>query len=532
MGMGPIIWTCLALTVHQNSPQVYFMPTRNVGLPISVKDKERKDVKQFILLYSADQGATWEQGDSKRPGDPNPFAFHATKDGVYWFLVQQEDLAGKPNPQDPNRVKPSKIIVVDTTLPEVTVTAERLPNGKIRAHWTASDQNPDPRSLRMDYHVGAQAEGQWTPLGITPGLEGSQDFSVPEGQTGDILVRVQMKDQAGNVGGNVAVVSATAASSTGMPSSPAEGSPIGLIPTARSESSGQANQLTSQQSQRPLLDATSGQGGIVPPLPPSGPNVPSPAPAPFNGMPIASNADRTVLPAGGLPDTPANSPTVKIVKVREVRLDFTVGKVGPSGLGNADIYVTLDKGASWKKMPGGDVPITLPPGADTHGTDSVSGSVSVQLPAEGIIYGFIVAVKSKAGLAPPPPKPGDPPEVLVELDTTAPKGQLFRPLPDARQPNTLLLAWEAKDRNLADTPITLEWAEQKDGPWNAIGEGPLPNTGQYPWRLPDHLPPRVYLRLTMRDLAGNEARAQTDKPELIDLSVPQTKIIRVEPASR
>lgn len=55
---------------------------------------------------------------------------------------------------------------------------------------------------------------------------------------------------------------------------------------------------------------------------------------------------------------PVGTPAAKIVKTREVRLDFTVNKVGPSGLGNADVYITLDKGASWKKMPG-EVPIRL-----------------------------------------------------------------------------------------------------------------------------------------------------------------------------
>jgi hypothetical protein len=87
------------------------------------------------------------------------------------------------------------------------------------------------------------------------------------------------------------------------------------------------------------------------------------------------------------------------------------------------------------------------------------------------------------------------------------------------------------DRNLAETPITLEWSEHKEGPWKPIA-ATLPNSGQYAWQLPQQMPSRVFLRLTARDQAGNEARAQTDKPELIDLSVPQTKIIRVAPALR
>jgi hypothetical protein len=528
MGMGPIIWTCLALTVHQSSMQVWHVNFRNVGLPINRKDQERNDIKEFYLLASPDKGETWEPVGTKQPGDTKPFAFIAPKDGVYWFLIQHIDRAGNRHPDNPNRAKPSQIIIVDTAPPQVKIRAERLPNGEIRARWTANDQYPDPRSLRLYYsRTSTPQEGDWTPLGAKPSLDDEYTFPVPKEVTGDIRVRVQMKDQAGNVGEDVAVVPIGAASAPNTSSAPNEGPPIGLIPTMRNDSPSQTNQLTSQQSSRPVLDPAPGPGTIVAPQPPSLPSGSVPAPAQFSGVPIAANTDRTNHVGSSLAETPSNAPAVKIVKTSQVRLDFTVGKIGPSGLGNAaEVYVSLDNGKNWQKM-SGDVPISLTPGADLHGTESVSGAVSVQLPKEAIIYGFIVAAKSKAGLAPPPPKPGDPPEVLVEWDATAPKGQLFRPLPDPSQPNALQLAWEAKDRNLAEKPITLEWAEQKDGPWNPIGEGPLPNTGQYPWRLPPQLPPRVYLRLTMRDLAGNEARAQTDKPELIDLSVPQTKIIGV-----
>jgi hypothetical protein len=241
-------------------------------------------------------------------------------------------------------------------------------------------------------------------------------------------------------------------------------------------------------------------------------------------LPAPSNAASAAAPAGALPP-------LKIVNKSLLRIDFAVAKVGPSGLGNAIVFVTRNEGAKWEPLPR-ELEIALASGADLHGSESVRGSVAVQLPAEKTIYGFIVQVKSKAGLAPPPPKDGEPPEMRVELDTTAPKAQLFKPVPDANQPNTLILSWSAEDRNLPENPITLEWAERKDGTWTPIGGPSLPNTGQYAWSLPSNIPSRVFLRLTVRDAAGNEARAQTDKPELIDLSVPQTKIIGVAPSAR
>jgi hypothetical protein len=530
MGVGPIVWICLALTLHQGPDQEFFIPSHSFKIPVRINPKKAGEIHALILLVSKDKGKIWEMLDRKGPNE-QAFIFHAPADGPYWFIVQQEDHAGKPHPSNPERVEPNQKVIVDTTPPQIQVRAERLPSGAIRVHWSASDAYPDPRSVRLEYHTSAHTADQWSPVLPSPVLEGDKEFDPgQDGKTGEVRVRVQMKDQAGNTGEGMCVLHAAASPAAGASGGPPQGPPISLIPPARSDMPSPPNQLTSRQTPRPTIEAAPGNMAPAPVPPPAELSGPAHSPAPFVGMPIAGNTDPMPPPGGNLSVAPPNSPAVKIVKSRQVRIDFTVGKVGPSGLGNADVYVSFDKGANWKPMQG-EVPVIIPPNADLRGPE-VSGSVGVQLPSEGIIYGFIVAVKSKAGLSPPPPKPGDPPQALVEWDNTPPKGLLYRPQPDPNQPNALLLAWKVEDRNLGEKPITLEWADQKDGPWNPIGEQQLPNTGQYPWRLPERLPPRVYLRLTMRDLAGNENHAQTDKPELIDLSVPQTRIIGVAPAAR
>ncbi|HEY1338847.1 MAG TPA: hypothetical protein VGF59_15130 [Bryobacteraceae bacterium] len=311
--------------------------------------------------------------------------------------------------------------------------------------------------------------------------------------------------------------------------------------------SGLAYRAAGESSSAPVK--TADKAPSAPVEKPSGDPLPTPTPPEeLNGVgqpsltPSPAHSERPApAPAASFtPETPHGAlPPLKIVNKREVRLDFEVVKVGPSGLGGADVYVTLNDGASWNKLPK-EPPLNWPDGANTHGPGPVRGSVSVQLPNEKVIYGFIVAVKSKAGLARPAPKAGEPPQVRVELDTSAPKAQLFSPIPDPNQANSLLLSWSAAGRNLANNPITLEWAERKEGPWTVIGKqlpnksatGALPSeaTGSYVWQLSERMPPRVYLKLTVRDNAGNIAIAQADKPVLIDLSVPETRNIVVAPS--
>lgn len=65
--------------------------------------------------------------------------------------------------------------------------------------------------------------------------------------------------------------------------------------------------------------------------------------------------------------------------------------------------------------------------------------------------------------------------------------------------------------------------------WTVIGEEQLPNTGHYTWTIPPMTPPKVYLRLSVRDTTGNTAVAQTSQPVLIDLQAPKVTRVTAKP---
>src|SRR5262249_231133 len=167
-----------------------------------------------------------------------------------------------------------------------------------------------------------------------------------------------------------------------------------------------------------------------------------------------------------------------------------------------------------------DPNVTLPVTAETRTAQPVRGSVTVSLPKDGVIYGFYLVVKNRAGLGKQPPRPGDPPHARIELDTVQPEAELYAPQPDPVRRDCLALTWKASDRNLAPNPISTEWSARPDGPWTFIGDAQLANTGRYLWQVPENAPAKVYLKLSVRDTAGNTAVAQTPQPVIIDVTPP------------
>src|SRR5205823_4215961 len=155
------------------------------------------------------------------------------------------------------------------------------------------------------------------------------------------------------------------------------------------------------------------------------------------------------------------------------------------------------------------------------------GSVTVNLPGEGVAYGFHIVVRSKAGRSLPPPKAGDLPQLRLEYDATPPRATIYPVEPDPVRRDAVLVRWEATDRNLSANPVSLEWAPTAAGPWAFIGPQEHPATGQYSWQVTPDVPPNVFLRIKAKDAAGNLAVGQSDKAVAVDLSVPDAHFIGV-----
>ncbi|MBX9678028.1 MAG: hypothetical protein K2X38_04630 [Gemmataceae bacterium] len=251
------------------------------------------------------------------------------------------------------------------------------------------------------------------------------------------------------------------------------------------------------------------------PLPP---RVPNPGPPP--GVVEPAEETKIIARTDGPVQTTTNTvsqrqslPPLMYVNNPEVTLEYELSKVGPSGVAAIELWWTQNDGKTWE-MYAYDPNVEAKPGRQQR---------IVPLPGDGV-FGFILIVKSKAGLGRRPPRAGEAPEIRVEVDTTAPVAQLAQPVVDPHRNNSLLLRWAAKDANLTPTPITLEWAEKREGPWSPIATN-LGNTGRHSWQLPDRLPVAVYLRLRVKDLGGNESAAVTPEPQNVDLSEPEGRLL-------
>ncbi len=556
---SPIYW-------HE---RIFMIPYR-----VNPLSKVGNRLDKVELLLSRDGVTNWK---SLQQAEPNVqgFRYYAPADGDYWFALRTLDRKG--NQLQSGHMQPQLHILVDTQKPVLTMTGilgtgtldtgstlgirqegnRRVGNRReIVLRYEATDANLRPSSLRVEYQTDSQA---WSAL-----MLGEPDVSQPDRLMGQVRLpiadglkqikfRASVADRAGLRTRETVEVTLDR-----FPDTPVEG-PLLHAPNSVSDvfNSGRSPIVDpfdrqsalavqnwpaerSRAAASPVLVETQASGA---------PTLKNPyllaqnrgqrenqlqenwTPPLLSESLLSSQGASTSRAAAQVTDsgtqgwtgklfTPPNANRLadhatRMVNARTFDLEYDLDSVGPWGVARVELWGTHNHGQTW----------------ESYGLDPDNRSpMRVSVPVEGL-YGFRILVDGANGISSQSPRPGDPPELNVNVDLQPPTAQLH--LAEHGQGNLvdhLIIRWAASDSNLEPRPIALFYSAYPNGPWSTIASG-LQNTSQYAWRLERHVPEQFYLRLEARDTAGNLTTSQSPMPVTLNRPQPTGRLRSVRPVA-
>ena len=451
------------------------------------------------LYVSADRGRHWQLYGRERPG-AGKFDFRAQRDGEYWFASRTVGTGGQPTQQIG---RPELRVLIDTVSPQIDLTASVGPSGEVQTAWHIADPHLVVESFKVYFRHSSM--DPWQPVAVelpqeTAGsiprnaLSGKTTWWPQRHGTG-LEVRAEVRDRAGNTNVVQREIQLPNIAGSGPNLADVRGTNIDQTPLAASPTTQPAAPV-----RWPADDITGTDGPALEH------HVESSKPQPANiGPEVASRFKAPFeLPPGERPN---------MTKVRHFNLQYDINGIGPSGIANVELWATRDGGRLWQRW-----------GVD----EDRRSPIPVELEEEGI-YGFRIVVQSGNGLVGDLPRSGDPAEVWVGLDQTPPEATITSAhYGRGQEVGTLSIFWEAADSALHSRPVTLLFSDNPKGPWTTLAAG-LPNNGQYDWRVDGRVPAQIYLRLEVRDEAGNVAVHQIDRPIANDGLIPRGRIRGIEP---
>jgi hypothetical protein len=497
--------------------------------------KDRLD--KVELLVSRD-GATGWKSLGKAKSNVQGFRYFASADGDYWFALQLFDRRGKL--LQAGSIQPQLHVVIDTLQPVLSIAGSLGVDGAIVVRYEATDRNLKSTNLVIQ----SQTDGQrWMDVPI-----GHHDVQ----QADRLMGRIQLPATPGTIrwsgGGSVKfrasitdlaghVTHATTEVLLDGPQLHASGSPrldqMRDVTRLDTLTLGTATTTKRPPTQAPYTSAAAASRGQTPlDWPAFQPSRRTPAQLVASGQAKQPAGSGTALPAPTQHQVPGlvsrgdtqgwsgksslsnqTDNAMRMVGSRTFDIEYDLDTVGPWGVAKVELWGTTNQGQSW----------------ESYCTDPDNRSpVRVTVPNEGI-YGFRILVDGANGASSPPPRSGDPPELEVRVDLKRPTAQL-QPI-ERGQGNLfdhLVLRWTASDDNLEPRPISLFYSSSPLGPWSTIAAR-LENTGQYFWRLQRHVPEQFYLRLEVRDMAGNLTTVQSQTPVTLVRPQPTGRLRGVRP---
>ena len=540
--------------------QTFYTNQKKFQVPFNVNANGR-DLIEVQLFASADLGKTWTL-HSRQGLTQGHFKFQCAFDQEVWFSIKSVDRDQRVFPAGKN--KPDLKIIIDSAKPALDIKVESDAVGRMVTAIQTTDSNLDPQSIQVEYRDALNPNGPWTDTGFenkTPVASGVFHDRIawwPKHSFSQMEIRVTVKDKAGNSAqatGN-AKVSPTARMNRQV-ASPKNSNPAQLpdqpLSAFQNASHGQqieqGDQYFSANNQIPGSSGSKPQVGSQNSVAWESQTQNSPhhrisssttgqdrtnSQAVTDSTPFRSVGNRNLMVSEGSthpkltrsePNPKATVPTRSTSTTTSYRLShlmeiarptnqakflltYDVDAIRAADIREVGLWMTHDGGRSWRKW--------------AIDTDKQS-PFAVKVPQEGI-YGFRIVISSNDGINSRIPRGGEAADMWVRYDQKAPQLQITS-VPYGRGPNAgkLVINWTAADEQLTLRPITLEYSHQAEGPWTKIETG-LRNTGSYVWKVPQHVPESIHLRVRARDTAGNHATFQLKNPVNVANLVPRGRI--------
>ena len=522
---------------------VYSSKTRfRIPFKFDAAALKRANTREVQLYVSTNQGDAWELAQTLPP-DGSKFEYSCTSEGEFWFSVKTLDGQGQLTPPR-GSYETGLIVIVDTTTPHLDLTLQQIAAGTLQVRWRASDTNLDIESLKLEYL--APGSKDWTLLDVSPRARGETSWKVR--QSGIVSVRGSITDAAGNVANpkvqidvdadNYPALKQRAIPQGKIANKPDDDDSVGRarvdatisensVPVPDDEGPGYHEvktrpQLrlrniappTDQYAMKPSRSRLDGSASIPATTISRESETSNPDAAEFEPEAHSDVSNRPMGKAGA--DQRGNTNRTarkKFVRSQHFQIGYKLDDVGPSGVGAVELFITEDNGRKWWKY--GDDPDQKTP-------------FDVEVPREGE-YGFAIRVRSGAGLSLDPPAPGDLPEIVIVVDQTVPKVELLPVRQGAgANSNRLTIRWRVKEDHPSDKSVSLYYAASSKGPWETISDWKNITTGEYDWTAGREVPVQFYVRVMVRDAAGNIGTAETAQPLTVDLARPTAQIIDIE----
>jgi hypothetical protein len=201
---------------------------------------------------------------------------------------------------------------------------------------------------------------------------------------------------------------------------------------------------------------------------------------------------------------PTPGEPLRVVNTTQFEVEYELDNT--AYVSQVELWSSSDGGTSWS-------PIAV----DNDTTSPMLATV----PDEGI-YGFRIA--PTPSLSDRQPQSGQVPEFWVAVDLTPPLTEFVSAeMGTGDRAGKLIIRWTAEDARLRDRPVSILYRSSLNGPWSFVVSD-LENTGEYSWPVDSQVSGPIFLRLEVRDQAGNLSFDETEQPILLTGSRPAVQI--------